>query len=316
MSGRKSIWTPAGSSRKYRVTEISPRATHVELVFDPASSGREREPRPPLPPNANIEHLLVFLLQRGQVTRIQEWAQHIEDQEAKRTRRASHKFSAERAIRAFYHALSTKTEHSESAKTLLPQLLPSRKPSLIDKWKRDCDSDGDHDDETLLLELWEKLIGPAATDRQTKILKDLAELRARLGKLTLKDEPLIADMRRDYDVAISDALRNGLHTHPWCVEWILMRQSFGIRKPLHRLSRTHPHLERSLPRRIAGKEKELLKEILHIRLENPKISLRSVHRILKNRRDRRGRQIYTKPWSTFHKWINDPVRKAIIDPLP
>jgi hypothetical protein len=191
------------------------------------------------------------------------------------------------------------------------------------------------------LKNWQRTNKAKLTSEQQQIVTTLCDLRWRLGSFTIQRSPTVRntaglierrtaaddlsdlgydgfnsdqiiqidDLRNDYDAAICHAIRKGLEDHPWCLEWILQRRNSGDRKAVHRLHRTLPELEGGLPKVIGGREKSILKEIHRLQLNNRnrKLSLRSIHRILRERR------LYNKPWSTFHKWVNNPRRRWIIE---
>ncbi|MDR4468323.1 MAG: hypothetical protein MRJ68_08495 [Nitrospira sp.] len=241
---------------------------------------------------------------------IHKWRQRIEDKKSLATGRSPRSVNDQEALQDFRNAILHKNRHFDTAVALLHRLLPSPKSPIIAKRNQDSDADGG--EENRWLEAWNQTEGRSLNPKQKSILDDLQAARDRLQGDKTQDPHVVAELRKHFEMVICHAVRNGLENHPWCLEWIALHRNFGDRKALHRLYRTF-NLEKGVDRPVKVKKEKttaqrLLEEIRTLRVTDPALSLRSIHRILQ------ARESYKKPWSTFQKWISDPLRREMIDP--
>jgi hypothetical protein len=93
------------------------------------------------------------------------------------------------------------------------------------------------------------------TTAQQRVLEKIADiLDVRLSPYADRSPDELSEWERGdvgqalkgYDRLILKAVREGLDSHPLVQEWIATCRAFGYRKVLHRLSRTHPDLEKGV----------------------------------------------------------------------
>ncbi len=107
-----------------------------------ADFGGERKPKPQSASDdtraTSIDRLLTFLTQRCNHSRIEEWRQDIENQQAKKENRTPKKIVIKTANRDFGRALkSDRSPHSNSAQQLVRELL--KQPDIVAYYKKDED---------------------------------------------------------------------------------------------------------------------------------------------------------------------------------
>lgn len=194
---------------------------------------------------------------------------------------------------------------------------PPRRKTFVDRYADDVEETrrGNRPDPLIgqrasWLKVWQEEQGKPLTERQRKVLGDLISLRKQIEVIYSHSRhlPSLADKPyRQYDAAIRKAINLGLEDHPDCIEWLMHNQSLSNRRTLHTVSRRLPGAERGAGRIIPLKESVLLKEVCQLREKGR--SLRSIYARL------RAQGAYTKTWNAFHKWVSDPIRTAIIEPL-
>lgn len=194
---------------------------------------------------------------------------------------------------------------------------PPRRKTFIDRYADDVEETrhGNRPDPLIeqrasWLKAWQEEQDKPLTEVQCKVLSELIYLRKQIKVIyshsrhlpSPKDKPY-----KQYDAAIRKAINLGLENHPDCIEWLMHNQSLSNRGTLHTVSRRLPGAERGAGRIIPLKESVLLKEICQLREKGR--SLRSIYAHL------RAQGAYNKTWNAFHKWVSDPIRTAIIEPL-
>lgn len=309
MSGRKSIWIPAGSSRKYHITEISPRATHVELILDPTSSKRKREPNPSsssgnrseVTTDPRLSRLIDTFDKLEEKRKIQKWAK------------------ARSFLEAREVLLKGLLDEDERAQEFLAELLRGRqvkhKDTVTNRWYTvldpyDDDYDDENDDDVVSGQMvqwennWRASHLRQLNQKQRKCLSELEAIRHKLAASADTRATGSEDWKK-YDKIIRKAIQNGLDDHPRCVEWVIMKRIFGDRKSLHTLFRADRKgggvrlmsLEKGVSKPIHGTDRRLLKQIDELESKRG-MSLRAIYQLFY----RQGK--YTKTWQSFHKWLS------------